>query len=186
MADELKVRPRLAPPLPRGYQAPQTPNRNTADPLLDSRGNARPTAPASATAPYARRDVGNDFNGKDQRDMRLVGWRERYSIVLLSGTTLDIANFSYFIVRAIGSGTFVINLPTPPLLYDNAGDPIPEAWSVTVDIEYGSSGKPSFPGVLWPDNAEPAWSSQAGKLDTVVLTWAERWLLRTSAFGYEL
>ncbi len=186
MVDDIKIRPRLAPPLPEGYQAPATPNLNTSEPILSSLNNVAPRTARDSVQPYARRDEANNFRTFDQINMRLVAWRERYAIITESGSTLDITNYSYFIIRSIGGGTFSIALPTPPVVYDAEGNVIREAWGITVDIEYTGSGAPSFSGARLPENEDPAWSSTAGKLDTVVLTWADRWLLRKASFGYQL
>lgn len=185
--DDIRVGPRLAPPRPAGYKAPSTAGLNPSPATLDTRDFVKPRAAKDAASPYARRDEANDFNGFAQRNMRLVAAREAYQIVTASGTEIDIAAASYFIVRSVGGSTFTINLPTPPVQNDRiTGDPIKEAWGLVVDIEYTGAGKPAFTGVIWPDDTEPAWSSAAGKMDTVVLTWAERWVGRPSQFGYSI
>lgn len=187
MGDELQVRPRLAPPLPDGYTAPATAGLNQSPPLLDSRELAKPREAKDDLSPYARRDVANNFRGKAQYNMRLRGWREAYQIVTAPGA-LDIANFSYFIIRSVGAASFAISVPDPVIQNDpETGDPILEAWGITIDIEYTGAGAPVFSNVTLPnDGDQPSWTSEAGKLDTVVVTWAGRWLLRESSFSYTI
>jgi hypothetical protein len=185
---DFKVTPRIAPALPKGYTAPSSAGRNPATPSLDSRNNVKTRRAIDPSNPYALLNADNDFQANDQTNLRLRKWFEARAIVTAPGT-LDVDNYSYFTIRAVGASTFAIALPTPAItvLYDAVtGVPDYYATGITVDIEYAGGGAPAFAGVSYPDDTEPDWTSTSGFLDTVVLTWADRWLLRKASFGYAI
>lgn len=187
MADELQVRPRLAPPLPEGYTAPSTPGLNQSAPTLNSRALAKPRTAKDDLSPYARRDEANDFRGNAQRNMLLKGWCEAYVTVTAPGA-LDIANYSCFVIDAVGGSDFAISVPDPEIQNDpSTGDPVLKGWGITVVVKYAGAGKPVFSNVTLPNDGEqPSWSSEAGKADIVPLVWIGQWFLGNPTPGYSL
>jgi hypothetical protein len=167
------VRPFQKPPRAPGAQPPATSGVHpaAAEFRLSDRHTPASQAEEGNSGPYARTDMGNDFEGNDQTDTRLVGVSEaQWEGTSAEVSDLDVGAYGVYAISLVGSASF--SLADPPAgRVDFDEQPLRRAWGIVVYLAYTGAFTPSFDGVIWPDDQEPEWSAQAGKTDVIVLTY---------------